>query len=229
MKKNRLVLLVAILAAAIGPQIGQAGPPPILGRELGGQPSPEVPLYPTCSDYLYAGYERSAIPGTGQAASVQVNEQSGVVQPGSSLIAAWVGVDDQGSTIHWIQAGITTDNTHGLIKYIEYNPTSGSYAFISKGNASAGTIYGASVTKVAAGSWTASIGASSLGYNVSLSGMNKTRYKAESFTPSDGPCNSMVYYFYNSSPYGTSVMTKIQDSPYVVDSITSNGWHSHGP
>jgi hypothetical protein len=179
MKKNRHLLLIAILAAATGPQVGHAGPLPTVGSQLGSrpqvghagplptvgsqlgsQPSLGIPLYPTCSDHLYAGYARSAIPGTGQAASVQVNQQSGVVQSGSSFVAGWGGVDNDGSppNLYWIQAGVTTDNTDGLIKYIEYNSPTDGYHFVPKGAASAGTIYGASVTKVAAGSWTASIG-----------------------------------------------------------------------
>jgi hypothetical protein len=223
MSRNRIVALLVLLAAATGAQVSRAGPPPLLGEDRVG------PLYQTCVGYRYAGYARSDIPGSGQAASVNVNLQSASILSGTSVVAGWVGVDDQGSPRHWIQAGVTKNNTNGLIKYIEYNPTSGTYHFINKGAASTGTAYAASVTKVAAGSWTASIGGSSLGSNVSLSGMNTTQYEGESYVPTEGQCNAMVYYFSSSSPYGTSVMTKIDDPPYVVDSITSNGWHSHGP
>lgn len=220
MNRNRLVALLALLAAAIGAQVSRAGPPPILGHT--------VPLFQTCLGHAYAGYLRSTIPANGQVASVHVNQQSGSVLPGNTFIAGWVGVDDQGSPIHWIQAGITQDNTNGLIKYIEYN-TPSTYNFVNKGGASTGTAYTASITHVGTGSWTASIGGSPLGSNVSLSGMTTTQYEGESYVPTDGQCNNMVYYFSSSSPYGTSSMTKVQDPPYVVDSITSNGWHSHGP
>ncbi len=139
----------------------------------------------TCSPgYAYAGYWRGAIPGTGQSASAGVKWNAGTVQgPFPSHLAGWVGVDDQAG--HWIQAGVYKDNGSGLIKYLEYKTTSG-HTFIPKGSASSGTVYTASVAKVAAGSWTASIGGSPLGSNISLSGMNTTQYQGESNLNSSG-------------------------------------------
>jgi hypothetical protein len=116
-----------------------------------------------------------------------------------------------------------------LIKYIEYNTPSGYSGIINKGVASSGTAYTAMVTHVGTGVWTASIDGLSLGYNEALSGMTTTQYQGESFVPSDGQCNNMDYYFSSSSPWGTSSMSQSADPPYVVDTVTANGWHSHGP
>ena len=224
--------VVCVAAILLAVDVALASPPPIVGPD-GTTHSPNVTVaeagvLSTCAvDYYYAGYERNGIPGTGSSASAGVKWNTTTLWSGH--VAGWVGVQNgiSGSGQRWIQAGLQRSyGTSSISKYIEYN-ASGSPVLVLKGTASAGVVYNAVVTKVAAGSWTASIGGSGLGSNVSLSGMALTDFTGESQTASAGNCNVMDLNFSNSST-GTSSMTKIQDPPYVVDSVTSNGWRSHG-
>ena len=85
----------------------------------------------------------------------------------------------------------------------------------------------ASVTKVADGNWTAKTGKNTV-TTIPLNGMTNTEFEGESYVTGTS-CNAMDFTFSSSSPWDTGNMNaKIQDGPYVVDSITSNGWRSHG-
>ncbi len=222
-----LTFLVAVEAAVSARPIG---PPPILGGSQPASPWAEplseesLGVLSTCSTgYRYAEYQWPTIPASSSSAGVKWNTTT--LYSGGH-VGGWVGVSNNAAT-RWIQAGL--ERTYGdssISKYIEYKTDAG-YSFVNKGTASAGTVYTAVVTKVAAGSWTASIGGSGLGFNISLSDMQKTDFAGESYQGINGNCNVMDINFSNSST-GTGSMTKIQNSPYVVDSITSNGWRSHG-
>lgn len=240
--RRMLFVLVALAVGlvALAAPAAFADPPAVIGPD--GLPHPGVPgattltvlssaqtptgPLSTCSPgYAYAGYIRSSLPGNGSAASAGVTWNTTTLYGGH--VGGWVGPTNGSATL-WIQAGL--ERSYGdssISKYIEYN-TGGGATFVSKGTASAGALYTARVTKVSSGVWTASIGGSALGYNVSISGLTVTEFLGESLQGSSGSCNVMDINFSSSSPWGTAGMSKIANAPYVVDSITSNGWRSHG-
>jgi hypothetical protein len=176
--------------------------------------------------YKYAGYTKAAIPASGSSVSANVTWNSGTVYGSSSHLAGWVGVSNDSAT-HWVQAGVYDSTGKSLITYIEYDSDSTGHQFKMQQYASSGSPYLAKITKNASGDWTAQIGAHSIAH-VPVNGMTNTQYQGESYNGTS-TCNAMDYTFGSSNPWTTSNMTKDPyEAPYVVDSITSNGWRSHG-
>lgn len=182
----------------------------------------------TCTggSYYYAGYLKSSIPANGGSVSTQVTWNAGSVIGSGAHLAGWVSVQNDSAT-HWLQAGIWDDASLGRILYIEYDTDTTGHVFLDEQPANSGTAYLAKVTKNADGNWSAQIGAFHKD-NVPLSGMTNTQYMGESYTGNPASCNAMDYSFANSSPWTTGNMSEKQFPPYVVSSITSNGWRSSG-
>ena len=181
--------------------------------------------FTTCSaGYAYAGYYHSGIPGSGNSISADITWNTTTLHSGH--VAGWIDADD-GSSTAWIQPGIYREfGGNGLRLYIEYNDGSGAVR-TDEGSATAGVAYSATVTKVSSGVWDASIDGNDLG-NTSISGLSETGWYGESYLNPGGTCNVMDVNF-SSTSIGTSSMTgNVQNSPYVISSVTSNGWRSHG-
>lgn len=176
-----------------------------------------------CKEYQYAIYHKQAVQ------SVSVGIKWNTVSLKGGFVSAWIGPLNSTGTV-WIQTGLSRDDPkygrEGLYKYIEWNYP-GVYSIVDKGDAKAGTVYKAVITKVKNGVWTASIGGSALGKNVKPSGMNTTEFAGESYRSGKGTCQLMDVNF-SSSTWKTSTMEKHQDKPYSLKSPGSNSWHAVG-
>lgn len=194
-----------------------------VGSQLSGL---AMPLSSTCpSGYRYAGYWSNEYPGVGSNGYVRLRWNTASIYSGH--VSTAISEDNADNTV-WIQAGLSRKlGDGGITKYVEYTTSAGTYAYVPKGIADPGTEYNAYIYHVDTGLWTASIGGNGLGYNVSLSGVATTYINGESAKPASGTCNAMDINFSNSY-LGTANMMKQVYSPYQVDSITSNGWRSHG-
>jgi hypothetical protein len=233
--KAVIVLALAVVASLAAAETSMAGPPIVLGPNGQLESSASAPLasipydpYQCGAGYQYAGFIRNESIST--TASIHLwMESDSIVRTNPSHLLAYVDVDNAStSNLEWIQAGLwLQNNSNGLQKYIEWNTGSGAVQ-AWKGAASYGTGYSATITKVSAGVWTASVGGSSLGKNEDISGMQETEYMGESYLNAMGSCNYMDETFASSSPYSTGQMTDVGAYPYYTSSVTSNGWVSSG-
>jgi len=241
--KLMVVATVVIAAVSLGATAARGGDQPPLDVSTAWAPmqvpgsSPDVLCDPSgcgggggCSGSGHAGYLYPHLLTDGQSATAKIDDVFDYLNS-TGHVAGFVGVGNNtqwsghGDGSYYIQAGLV-DGGGGLLAFIQYDLNgyvyTPYYAY-----ASSGTNYTASVTRVSANAWKASINGHS--YQITAS-MTHTDFDAEGTVSGSNECETMEFQFSSISPWTTSTMAPWQFSgPYYVTGITSYGFTSAGP
>lgn len=189
----------------------------------------------TCSDIFdNAGYAYNRVVSVGASASVKIDPIFDYLNS-TGHVDEFVAVGNQYASQYsspqafYIQAGVVDGTGGGGLSFFIQTDNGGyvSDPYYDAGGASYGANYTATITHPQSGVWKASIN----GVTAELdAAMTFTSYEASGEAAPGTECQVMDIKFSAASPWTTSTMSPpLQQGPYWVTNITSNGWETAGP